>query len=176
VAVLVLAFVYVQNRYIVLVDPLTMRIDRLALQVYRHLQTLPKDVVIAGHPWEMDTSAVCHRGAGQSGLSLPRFTGYYAEGSNVSSTRSQRIMRGCPAGAAVRYLRGGLYLAQHAAFHAGVSQGGFTTNPSEPVQARLTDRPAALLEAAWVGGSYPGTVYLVSFAHRKKGRDGGAVH
>ena len=38
-----LSLAYVQNRYIVYVDPLTVRVDITALQLYDYLQTLPKD-------------------------------------------------------------------------------------------------------------------------------------
>lgn len=77
---LALTWVYVQQRYVVTVDPLTVRVDRTALQLYRYLQTLPKDVVIAGHPLEMDNVPLFARRkvlANQE-LSLPYLVGYYS--------------------------------------------------------------------------------------------------
>jgi hypothetical protein len=74
-------FGYVQNCYLVYVDPLTVRVDSVALQLYDYLQTLPKDTLIAGHPWEMDNVPLFARRkvlANQE-LSIPYYTGYYAE-------------------------------------------------------------------------------------------------
>jgi hypothetical protein len=74
------AFVYVQNRYIVMVDPITVRVDATAMPLYRYLQSLPKDVVIAGHPVDMDNIPLLARRqvlANQE-LALPYYTGYYA--------------------------------------------------------------------------------------------------
>jgi hypothetical protein len=183
VVAVVLAFVYVQNRYIVVVDPLTIRIDRLALQVYRHLQTLPKDVVIAGHPWEMDNIPLfAHRKVlANQELSLPYFTGYYAE-------VRQRLLDSLTAYYAadaqqvqqfvqrygVDYI---LLNTQH--FTPEFLQGRIYYEPfTSLVRARLTESPRfALLEAAVGERVYIQEPYiLVSFAHRKKGRDGGAAH
>jgi hypothetical protein len=75
-----IAFVYVQNCYIVTVDPLTVRVDATVMPLYRYLQTLPQDVVIAGHPVEMDNIPLLARRkvlANQE-LALPYYTGYYA--------------------------------------------------------------------------------------------------
>ena len=74
-------FAYVQNRYIVYVDPLTVRVDTVARQLYDYLQTLPKDALIAGHPLEMDNVPLFARRqvlANQE-LSVPYYTGYYTE-------------------------------------------------------------------------------------------------
>jgi hypothetical protein len=75
-----LTFLYVQNRYIVMVDPITVRVDATLMPLYRYLQTLPKDVVIAGHPVDMDNIPLLARRkvlANQE-LALPYYTGYYA--------------------------------------------------------------------------------------------------
>jgi hypothetical protein len=74
-------FVYVQNRYVVNLDPLEVKVDSPAMQLYRYLQTLPKDALIAGHPLEMDNIPLFARRkvlANQE-LSLPYYGGYYAE-------------------------------------------------------------------------------------------------
>jgi hypothetical protein len=75
-----IVFLYVQNRYIVMVDPLTVRVDGTEMPLYRYLQSLPKDVVIAGHPVDMDNIPLLARRqvlANQE-LALPYYTGYYA--------------------------------------------------------------------------------------------------
>lgn len=73
-------FAYVQNRYIVYVDPLTVRVDATAMQLYNYLQTLPKDALIAGHPLEMDNVPLFarRRVLANQELSIPYYTGYYA--------------------------------------------------------------------------------------------------
>lgn len=76
-----LGFVYVQNRYVVAIDPLAVKVDSTAMQLYHYLQTLPKDVLIAGHPLELDNVPLFARRkvlANQE-LSLPYYRGYYAE-------------------------------------------------------------------------------------------------
>ena len=183
VVVVVLAFVYVQNRYIVVVDPLTIRIDRLALHVYRHLQTLPKDVVIAGHPWEMDNIPLfAHRKVlANQELSLPYFTGYYAE-------VRQRLLDSLTAYYAADAQQVQQFVQRYGVDYILLNTQHFTPEflqerlYYEPfkslVRARLTESPRfALLEAAVGERVYIQEPYiLVSFAHRKKGRDGGAVH
>lgn len=73
-------YIWVQNCYIARVDPLTVQVQRPALRLYRYLQTLPKDVLLAGHPLEMDNIPLFARRkvlANQE-LSLPYFPAYYA--------------------------------------------------------------------------------------------------
>jgi hypothetical protein len=74
-----LAFVYVQNRYIVTADPISVRIDATLMPLYAYLQTLPKDVVIAGHPTEMDNIPLLaqRKVLANQELALPYYTGYY---------------------------------------------------------------------------------------------------
>jgi hypothetical protein len=183
VIVVALAFVYVQNRYIVVVDPLTMRIDRLALDVYRYLQTLPNDIVITGHPWEMDNIPLFARRqvlANQE-LSLPYFTGYYAE-------VRQRLLDSLTAYYAADAQQVQQFVQRYGVDYILLNTRHFTPEflqgriYYEPfnslVQAQLTDAPRfALLEAAVGERVYSqGPYILVSFAHRKEGRDGGAAH
>jgi hypothetical protein len=181
--VLVLAFMYVQNRYIVVIDPLTIRIDRQALHVYRHLQTLPKDVVIAGHPWEMDNIPLfAHRKVlVNQELSLPYFTGYYAE-------VRQRLLDSLIAYYAADAQQVQQFVQRYGVDYILLNTQHFTPEflqeriYYEPfkslVRARLTASPRfALLEAVAGERVYIQEPYiLVSFAHRKKGRDGGAAH
>jgi hypothetical protein len=78
---LALAFVYIQNRYIVAHDPLAVSVDSTAMHLYRYMQTLPKDALIAGHPVELDNIPLFARRKVlvNQELSLPYYTGYYAE-------------------------------------------------------------------------------------------------
>lgn len=49
--VFALAFAYAQHRYFNLSE---IEVDRTAMQLYHYLRTLPKDVLIAGHPLELN--------------------------------------------------------------------------------------------------------------------------
>ena len=78
---LALGFLTVQNCYITPADPLTVTVDTTAMRLYQYIQTLPKDVLIAGHPLDMDNIPLFARRkvlANQE-LSIPYYTGYYAE-------------------------------------------------------------------------------------------------
>jgi hypothetical protein len=76
-----LVFVYAQNRYFVVQHPLQIRVGGAAMRLYRYLQNLPKDVLIAGHPAEMDNIPLLSRRKVlvNKELSLPYYTKYYAE-------------------------------------------------------------------------------------------------
>jgi hypothetical protein len=51
------------------------------MQLYRYVQTLPKDALIAGHPLDMDNIPLFARRKVlvNQELSIPYYTGYYAE-------------------------------------------------------------------------------------------------
>lgn len=72
---------YVQTRYVVYVDPLEVRVDATEMALYRYLESLPKTSRIAGHPTTMDTIPLLARRTVlvNEELSLPYYTGYYAE-------------------------------------------------------------------------------------------------
>ncbi|GIX48973.1 MAG: hypothetical protein KatS3mg131_3184 [Candidatus Tectimicrobiota bacterium] len=79
--VALLAFAYVQNRYLVHLDPLVVYVDRQAMPLYRYLHTLPKDVLIAGHPLDLDNVPLLAQRTVlvNRETSLPYFTGYYGQ-------------------------------------------------------------------------------------------------
>jgi hypothetical protein len=81
VGLLALVFIYVQHNYIAFADPLTVRIDTEAMQLYRFLYTLPKDSLIAGHPLELDNVPLFaqRKVLVNQEVALPYYTGYYTE-------------------------------------------------------------------------------------------------
>jgi hypothetical protein len=179
--VLALAFVYVQNRYVVGLDPLTVRVDRTALQLYAYLQTLPKDIVIAGHPLEMDNVPLFARRKVlvNQELSLPYFTGYYAE---VRQRLHDSLLAYYAADAQqvqrfVEHYGVDYILLNTAHFEPAFLRGRVYYEPFGSLlkQRLATQRRFALLEAppgerVYVHGPY----ILVSFVHRQKGPDGRA--
>jgi hypothetical protein len=152
------------------------------MHLYRYLQTLPKDALIAGHPLEMDNIPLFARRkvlANQE-LSLPYYRGYYAE-----------VRRRLSASLAAYYANDAQeiqhFVQQYGVDFILVNRRHFTpeflsgTIYYEPfnsfVKQRLsTHQRFALLEAAvgqhvYADGSY----ILVSFVDLQKGRDGGAA-
>jgi hypothetical protein len=174
-------FVYVQNRYIVNLDPLEVKVDSTAMHLYRYLQSLPKDALIAGHPLEMDNIPLFARRkvlANQE-LSLPYYRGYYAE----VRRRLSDSLAAYYASDAQEIQR---FVQQYGVDFILVNTHHFTpeflsgTIYYEPfnsfVKRRLTTHQRfALLEAAVGQQIYAhGPYILVSFVDMQKGRNGGS--
>jgi hypothetical protein len=175
-------FVYVQNRYVVNLDPLEVKVDSTAMHLYRYLQTLPKDALIAGHPLEMDNIPLFARRkvlANQE-LSLPYYRGYYAEVRRRLSDSlvayyaddAQEIQR------FVQQYGVDFILVNRRHFMPEFLSGTIYYEPFNSfVKQRLSAHQRfALLEAAVGQQVYThGPYILVSFVDMQKGRDGGAA-
>jgi hypothetical protein len=175
-------FVYVQNRYIVNLDPLEVKVDSTAMHLYRYLQTLPKNALIAGHPVEMDNIPLFARRKVlvNQELSLPYYRGYYAE-------VRQRLFDSLGAYYADNMQEIQRFVQQYGVDFILVNTRHFMpeflsgTIYYEPfnsfVKQRLsTHQRFALLEAAVRQHVYAyGPYILVSCVDMQKGRDGGAA-
>jgi hypothetical protein len=177
-----LGFVYVQNRYVVAIDPLTVKVDRTAMQLYNYLQTLPKDVLLAGHPLELDNVPLFARRkvlANQE-LSLPYYRGYYAEVQRrlhaslaaYYAAEAQEIQQ------FVRRYEVDFILVNRRHFTPEFLSGMIYYEPFNSVvkQRLAAQQRFALLEDA--GGQHVyahGPYLLVSFVDLRKGRDAGAA-
>jgi hypothetical protein len=175
-------FVYAQNRYVVNLDPLEVKVDSTTMHLYRYLQTLPKDALIAGHPLDMDNIPLFARRkvlANQE-LSLPYYRGYYAE---VRQRLSDSL---------VAYYTDDVQEIQHFVQQYGVdfilvnrhhfmSEFLNGTIYYEPFNSFVKQRLSAhqrfaLLEATVGQHIYAqGPYILVSFVDMRKGRDAGAA-
>jgi hypothetical protein len=180
VALLALTSLAIQTRYGVLSGQ---RVESDALQLYRYLQTLPKDVLIAGHPFEMDNIPLfaIRRVFVNHELSLPYFTGYYAE-------VRQRLFALLAA-----YYAADVEEVQRFVRHYGIDYilidrrhfappflcGSIYREPFNSfIKRRLDDRQrfallvAPALQRVYTSGPYT----LVSFVERKRGRYGSSAH
>jgi hypothetical protein len=171
-----LVFFYAQNRYTIMS---VRQVDSDALHLYRYLQTLPKDVLIAGHPEEMDNIPLFARRKVlvNQELSLPYFTGYYAQVRQrlfamlaaYYATDIQDIQRFVQS-YSVDYI---LVNTQH--FDTLFLQGTIYDEPfGSFVRQRLDiHKRFALLDAPILQRVYErGPYVLISFIDRKKGEHG----
>lgn len=179
---LAIGFVYVQNRYIAAADPLTVQVDRPALQLYAYLQTLPKDALIAGHPLEMDNIPLFSRRKVlvNQEVSLPYFTGYYQE----VRRRLEDTFRTYYAADEAEIYR---FIERYGVAYILVNRQHFTpaflsnTIYYEPfnslVKQQLSEQPHfALLDESVGERIYTSGPYiLVSFVHVRKGHHGDAT-
>jgi hypothetical protein len=180
--VLAIAFVYAQNRYIAAVDPLTIQVSRPALRLYHYLHTLPKDVLIAGHPLEMDNIPLFaqRKVLVNQELSLPYFLDYYIP-------VRQRLLD-----TLLAYYAAEPQAVQRFAQHYGVDyivlnmqhftpaflSGTIYYEPFDSlVKAQLSEAPHFALLAAEVGEQvYAEAPYIVvSLRPTKRGKDGGTA-
>jgi hypothetical protein len=171
-----LAFCYIQSHYTVMS---VVQVDSDALQLYRYLQTLPKDVLIAGHPEEMDNIPLFARRKVlvNQELSLPYFTGYYAQVRQrlfamlaAYYTTDIQDVQHFVQRYSVDYI---LVNTQH--FSASFLQGGIYDEPfGSFIRQQLdTHKRFALLNVSALQRVYErGPYILVSFVDRQKGEHG----
>lgn len=69
-----------QQRWILPHDPRLVVLDRADLDLFRFLEQLPKDALVAGHPWDMDNVPLMARRSvvANGEISHPYYMGFYA--------------------------------------------------------------------------------------------------
>jgi hypothetical protein len=76
---ILLPYGWLQGNYISRVDPLLVVLDREDMEMLGYLKGLPKDVLIAGHPWDMDNVPLIaqRKVLANREMSIPYYSGYY---------------------------------------------------------------------------------------------------
>lgn len=79
--VLLSLYAYVQGHYICRFDTQVVVVEPVEMEMLSFVSTLPKDVMVAGHPMDMDNVPLLARRKvlANRELSLPYYVGYYAE-------------------------------------------------------------------------------------------------
>ncbi len=80
-AVLLFVYAYVQGHYICRFDTQVVAVEPAEMEMLSFLAALPKDILVAGHPMDMDNVPLLARRKvlANRELSLPYYVGYYTE-------------------------------------------------------------------------------------------------